>query len=111
MKLGEYMRQFRFPFYGVSVSLYDIHNGRIGYRMRWRGRTIFEGVDFGPSPLYAIDSRDTALALMGFLCLREGDVEAEYFDNYTPVQLEWRGSADCMNLGEEMENNYGESDD
>jgi hypothetical protein len=48
---------------------------------------LFEGSDFHCSPLHAIDSNETVAALMGFLTLRKGDTDVEYFADYTPEQL------------------------
>jgi len=50
---------------------------------------IFEGEDFGCSPCDAVDSDTCALSLMTFLTLRPGDTDAEYFDKYTPRQLQF----------------------
>lgn len=55
------------------------------------GVTIFRGADFRPSPLHADDSDTTLRALLGFLTLRPGDTDREYFDGYTPAQLEFAG--------------------
>lgn len=63
----------------------------LGYRltMSERGRRVelFRGEDFGPSPLHSIDGDETVASLMGFLTLRPGDTDREYFENYTPAQL------------------------
>jgi hypothetical protein len=64
----------------------------VGYRltMRDRGRrtVLFEGDDFGCSPRHAIDSDATVEGIMGFLTLRPGDTDAEYFADYTQAQLD-----------------------
>lgn len=52
-----------------------------------RGVVLFEGEDFGCSPLHAIDSDDAVVSLMAFLTCRPGDTDAEYFASYTPKQL------------------------
>lgn len=39
--------------------------------------------------MHADDSPRTIAALLSFLSLRPGDVEKEYFDNYTPKQMEF----------------------
>ena len=54
-----------------------------------RRTTIFRGADFGSSPMHAVDSPETRKALMGFLCLRPGDTDREYFDDYTEVQWDF----------------------
>jgi hypothetical protein len=50
---------------------------------------LFEGEDYGASPMHAIDSDDTLRGLLGFLTLRPGDTDREYFQHYSPRQLAW----------------------
>jgi hypothetical protein len=81
---------------GFNLKLYDINRrdslGKsvLAYEFAQDGRIIFEGSDFDPSPLHAIDDDDTVVALLSFISLRPGDTDAEYFDNYTPEQIDWR---------------------
>jgi len=56
----------------------------------WRARPVFEAADWHPSILHAVDGTESVRGLLGFLCLRPGDVEANYFTSYTPRQLHWR---------------------
>jgi hypothetical protein len=67
---------------------------RISYRFEELGatgpETIFEGDDFGASPLHSLDGDDTVASLLTFLTLRKGDTDSEYFDGYTARQLEFR---------------------
>ena len=57
----------------------------LGYELTDRdGETVFEGEDFAGSPMQADDSDDTLRALLGFLTLRPGDTDSEYFEAYTP---------------------------
>lgn len=64
---------------------------RIGYTLSQDGEVapIFDGDDFCPSPMHADDSDATVAALLGFLCLRPGDTDQEYFEDYTPRQWQW----------------------
>lgn len=50
---------------------------------------VFEGRDFAGSPMHADDSDATVNGLMGFLTLRPGDTDAEYFADYSPAQKEF----------------------
>ena len=59
------------------------------------GAPIFEGDDFGPSPMHADDSDETLRGLLGFLLLRPGDTDREYFDDYTPAQRAFATSDTC----------------
>jgi hypothetical protein len=83
-----------------NLTLWDTHrtDQRGASILRYRltmvrpGRlwcVLFDGEDFVPSPLYAIDSDDTVEAIMGFLTLRPGDTDADYFEPYTPAQLNY----------------------
>jgi hypothetical protein len=47
---------------------------------------LFAGSDFSCSPMHASDSDETVAALMGFLTLKPGDTDADYFDGYTEAQ-------------------------
>lgn len=68
---------------------------------------IFEGADFGTSPCHAIDSDATLASLMGFLTLRPGDTDSEYFEAYTPDQLAY-ASAHAEALSCECLSRFGE---
>lgn len=63
----------------------------IGYRLTAHDHeervVIFEGEDFAGSPMNGDDSDATVAGIMGFLTLRPGDTDQEYFDGYTPVQV------------------------
>lgn len=51
------------------------------------GKPLFTGSDFAGSPLHADDSDETLRALLGFLTLRPGDTDRDYFDSYTEEQM------------------------
>ena len=69
---------------------------RVGYELRDRdGRRIFNGEDFGPSPMHADDADGSLRALLGFLTLRPGDADDEYFADYDERQQEFSESSDC----------------
>lgn len=70
-------------------------DGRIqySYRLSRSDQTIFQGHDFcsgaGAEPVVGALAH-AAGSLLGFLTLRPGDVEADYFDEYTRAQIAWR---------------------
>lgn len=84
---------------------------RIAYRLTMRepgakrGVVVFDGADYSGSPMHADDSDENVHGLMGFLTLRPGDTDAEYFISYTPDQLAY-----AINHGEalscEVDNRY-----
>lgn len=69
----------------------------LGYRFYDGSELMFERENFHCSPLHAIDSDATLASLLGFLSLKPGDTDSEYFMDYTPVQLAW-----CRRRGEEL---------
>jgi len=50
-------------------------------------KIIFSGNDFYPSPMVKPESRESAIHLLIFLTLQEGDTDSDYFNNYTDSQL------------------------
>lgn len=68
------------------------HTGRshhpIGYVLYAPdGEPIFSGEDFGcPTSVHAIDSDACLRGVLGFLTLRPGDTDPDYFMGYTPRQ-------------------------
>lgn len=58
-----------------------------GYELRYKGTPIFQGSDYSPSPLHGPYSRESIANLLGFLSVKPGDVDPEYFKDYTPDQM------------------------
>ena len=83
---------------GFTLRLYDTFTRgeygkhRLAYQFKDGRTVIFEGDEFYPSPMLAIDSLATVYTLLSFLSLGEDDTDSEYFDDYTPAQLAWRDS-------------------
>jgi hypothetical protein len=94
-----------------TLKLYYLGTERIGYILTMREHrktvTVFEGSDFRPSPMHSIDGDDAVKALMSFLTLRPGDTDADYFDSYTPEQLEYC-SMHAETLNGEVYSRFGE---
>lgn len=65
----------------LAYELRQVDNGK--------SSLLFEGDKFFCSPCYAIDSDEAVGSLLTFLTLRPGDTDAEYFEAYTPAQLEY----------------------
>lgn len=79
----------------------------LGYRLSMTdGRSkmvLFNGEDFGCPAIMtqgdSIDSDSTLANLMGFLTLKPGDTEADYFKYYTPTQLRYcEQHAEALNM-------------
>jgi hypothetical protein len=62
------------------------------------GEILFQGEDLHCSPMHAPESLETAKSLLTFLTLKPGDTDSDYFEDYTPRQMEWCQSMDCENL-------------
>lgn len=99
----EMMRRITFRPYtsGPSFTLTTWDTGRSGYGGKWlvgykltmrqggKSTVLFQGEDFGSSPMHAIDSDETCRGIMAFLTLRPGDTDADYFEDYTQQQLDY----------------------
>lgn len=81
---------------GFVLQIFDTRStdhlgkSRLAYRFLHNDKLIFEGDDFCASPMNSIDGLQTVAALLSFLSLQDGDTDEEYFDSYTPEQIEWR---------------------
>lgn len=83
-----------------EIQVYTIWDGgpKISY-YAFRGDTIlFQGNDFKPSPLHNIDDLESIVSLLGFLTVKPGDTDKEYFKDYTPQQFEWCKSQECETI-------------
>jgi hypothetical protein len=59
---------------------------------------LFSGNDYCPGMGTTIDSDDCLRDLIGFFLLGDGDTDPEYFDDYSPEALAFRGSRDREDL-------------
>lgn len=94
--------------FGYTLKLYDTGDNfsdpysrpRLAYEMfAPDGSVLFSGDDFFCSPLNSIDGDDALRGLLGFLTLQPGDVESDYFDDYTPEQLAFaEGDAEQLSI-------------
>ena len=82
---------------GLKWTEYSGTRAVFGYRLYSNDALIFEGVDLsGPRGMAC---ERAACEVMCFLTLRPGDVEDDYFEKYTPDQLDWRDTyAEAMGL-------------
>lgn len=101
-----------------ALTIWDtgcLHRGgpqyAIGYRLTMheagKRTVLFQGEDFGCSPMHAIDSDACVESLMVFLTLRPGDTDREYFADYTPAQIDYC-EQHAEALGVECTDRFGE---
>lgn len=97
----ELLRKIRHRQNGTILTTYDTYKtDRMGryilrYTFKKDGTILFSGSDFCCSPTHSIDSDEACIALLGFLCLRLGDTDKEYFENYADIQMDWAESSEC----------------
>ena len=83
--------------YSLSLEIDHYENMRAFYKYTFKTpdkKILFKGNDFS---CYAGDDnkwKENAMSLMGFLTLRKGDTDDEYFNNYTDDQLAFSESND-----------------
>lgn len=98
---GEFIRKWEEE--DFRLELFDPNRRGFGgkhilaYRFFHEGKLIFEGDDYGCSPCHAIDSDAAVAGLLAFLSCKPGDTDPEYFDSYSPEQMEW-----CQANGERL---------
>lgn len=97
------MRKYNFDGYKLTLQATDKRDSTNHILVSYNfsnpdGELLFFGDDFGASPLHTPEGKESAKALLGFLTLRKGDTDEDYFANYTPKQLEFSESSDCENL-------------
>lgn len=61
----------------------------LAYKFYCNDQLIFEGSDFGCSPVVGIDSDQSVASLLSFLSLMPGDTDKEYFENYSDKQMQF----------------------
>lgn len=91
-------------FENVTLKIGDVQKaGKYGrlyysYVMLVDDKILFSGLDYSPSPMQSPDSLDSLIGLLGFLTVKEGDTDDEYFKDYTDDQLEFTQSNLCEEL-------------
>lgn len=89
---------------GYRLSMGVGNENAAGNPAAWA--VLFEGEDFGCSPLHAIDSDAAVEGIMSFLTLQPGDTDPEYFAGYTPEQLDYC-SRHAESLSCEVDRRFG----
>ena len=91
---------------GYKLLTWDTHTrcrtGQwlLGYRFTSpKGETLFEGEDYGCAPSDPVDSDRALRGLLGFLTLKPGDTDRDYFKSYTEAQMAFaKGDAEELSL-------------
>lgn len=83
----------------VSINAFDPQSEgrkRWLYTMLVNDTTVFSGHNFSTPNFW--DSEQAIYNLLGFLTLKLGDTDDDYFANYTSEQLAWSQSSACEEL-------------
>lgn len=107
-------------FDGYRLMLWDTYNrdpgkfgrSRLGYVLWHRdGSVLFAAKDYSPGCMSCIDSDDSVRGLIGFLTLKPGDTDDDYFKDYTPEQLAWaKSEGECLSMWAEEDSRLGPGD-
>lgn len=71
---------------------------KIVYFSFFNKQPLFIGDEFKPSATHSWDTLECAVDLLEWFTLQTGDIENDYFKNYTPFQIKWRDSMYAENL-------------
>lgn len=77
---------------------------QVNYTFRQNNAVLFIGDDFHTPGFYDPVSKKSAMSLMGFFTLVEGDTDDDYFEGYTEDQIDFRESLDCQELQSDVYN-------
>lgn len=80
---------FRLDLFDLGRPYREGPQWNLGYCLYQDGNLLFSGDDYGCAPGHAIDSDSAVEGIMGYLTLRPGDTDDEYFENYTDAQREF----------------------
>lgn len=90
---GSFLRDV--DLYGFRLTTWQSANFRtdrnyVYYRFNDKnGKVLFEGDDYSPGMATSIDGDESLRGLIGFLTLRPGDTDDEYFNAYTRDQWDF----------------------
>lgn len=96
LKHDELMLRFRQ--HGIEVNIYWNGGERTSYSFFIDGIVAASGNDFRPSPIHYIDDINSMVSLLGFLTVRKGDTDDEYFKDHSVKHLEWLDGNHCEDL-------------
>lgn len=97
-----------------TYDLYQTRNGhaQLAYIFGLPGEpALFVTCEFGASPMHSVDGDETLRAMLGFITLRPGDTEQEYFDVYTEAQMAFARGIECEYLQSWAEEDRGDEQD
>jgi len=110
---GLFIRHVQIDMFLVELfdmgKLSDPNHQVVGYRF-WDGdELMFEGKDYGVPRGTKLTDGSVVVTLLGFIGLKPGDTDDEYFENYTPKQLEWadQRAEDVSLYAMELESMWG----
>jgi hypothetical protein len=83
-----------------TYAVDDQHgHSHLGYRFVGPGGVVlFQGTDLGIPRGVAVDSDEVIDSLLGFITMCPGDTDDEYFENYTPKQMEFAEGDDAESI-------------
>jgi len=93
-----FLSSLELPDYNIGIYLIFAGSNNPNYYVFYKGKLLFHGNDFKASPLYGIDSLETICSLCGFITIKMGDVDKDYFKYYTKQQLAFTETTDCERL-------------
>lgn len=82
----------------LDVYLFFAGSDKLIYFVFFNKQLLFYGDDFKPAPKYEYDTLECVVSLLSFITLQKGDVDQDYFNNYTGIQNLWSKSMYCDNL-------------
>lgn len=85
---------------GLIVSIFWSGGNYCSYIFEKNGVELDRSDDFKPSSMHNIDDIESMISLIGFLTIRPGDTDEDYFRNHSKEFMQWLQADDyeCENL-------------
>lgn len=88
----------RFANNNTTVNIYWNGGNYCSYELIVNKEVIASGNDFRPSPLHHIDDNQSIVSLLGFLTVRPGGADPDYFKDHSAKHMKWLDSSECQDL-------------
>lgn len=82
----------------TKTELFYKGSDRLSYKFFYDNELVSEGSDFLPSPIFGIDSIETAVSCLSFMTVKQGDTDKDFFKDHTEKHLKFLETYDCNEL-------------
>lgn len=82
----------------TKLELFYKGSDRLSYKFYYNKELICEGDDYRPSPMFGIESLDSFVSCLGFMTVRLGDTDKDFFKDHSESHMKFLETNDCEEL-------------